>query len=154
MMFIVGVITYRHDWFQKIDNFQIKIWIIIILASAIFFIFYILFIFGIESDFEVLAGSFTLPALIYATIDNIICMGMIFVLIPIFHYKFNTQGNLAKRLSVSAYDMYLIHAPVLVFVSLLAATIELLPFIKLFIASIITIVLCFLVSYFGLRKIL
>jgi hypothetical protein len=154
MMFIVGVIAYRHDWFQKIDNSQIKAWIAIILTSVVFSIFYILFIFGIDSDLEVMAGSFTLHALVYALVDNIICMGMIFVLIPIFRDKFNTQGNLAQKLSINAYNMYLIHALILVLVSLLMAPIQLLPVVKLVAVSITTVVLCFLISQFVLRKII
>ncbi|MFX0124723.1 MAG: acyltransferase family protein [Candidatus Hodarchaeota archaeon] len=154
MMFIVGVIAYRGDWFQKIENSQTKTWIIIIIASAFFFVFYIVFIFGIESDFEVMAGSFTLHALVYALVDNIICIGMIFVLIPIFRDRFDTQGNVLRNLSSNAYIMYLIHAPVLVGVSIILASIQFLPLIKLLIAFPLSALICLLLSHFILRRIL
>ena len=101
-----------------------------------------------------MAGSFTLHALVYALVDNIICLGMIFVLMLIFRDKFNTQGNLAQKLSINAYNMHLIHAPILVLVSLLMATIQLLPVVKLVAASITTVVSCVLVSHFVLQKII
>ncbi len=152
-MFTVGVISYRNNWFEKMENSNIKKWIVIIMASAFFFILYIIFIYGLESDLTLIAGSLTLHSLVYAMVDNIICMGMIFVLIPIFRNKFNSQGNIAKNLSINAYNMYLLHAPMLVLVSLLFSLVTILPIIKLCLVSIITIIICFLASNFFLKRI-
>lgn len=153
MMFIVGVISYRHKWFEKMEFFQVKKWVAIILASVLFSVLYIIFIFGLDSDLSLMAGGLTIHALVYAMVDNIICMGMIFVLIPIFRNKINTQGNIAKELSDNAYNMYLLHAPMLVLVSLIVATMILLPVVKMFLVSITTIIFCFLASRYLLKRI-
>ncbi|MHA1192469.1 MAG: hypothetical protein ACTSP9_09250 [Promethearchaeota archaeon] len=81
-------------------------------------------------------------------VDNIICMGMIFVLIKIFYAKFNTQGKILQNLSSSAFYMYLIHPPVLVLVSLGFASMPLFPVIKLAIVFPLTVILCYLISHF------
>lgn len=152
LMFIFGIFAYRYDWFKKMDKSHMKKWIVIILASAIFFLLYVAFIFRIDTDFNAMAGGFTLDALIYAIIDNIICMGMIFTIIPIFRDRFNNTGKLMKSLSINAYYMYLVHAPLLVLVSLLVASIMVMPGVKLFLVSFITIILSYLFSNYLLRK--
>ena len=154
MMFIVGLIAYRYEWFEKMTISQGKKWGVIILASASFFVFYLIFIFGLDSDLTLMAGSFTIHALVYSMVDNIICMGMIFVIIPIVRDNFNIQGDYIKKMSSNAYIMYLLHAPMLVLVSLLMASIVLLPFVKLFLASIATIIFCFLISHYLIKRII
>jgi hypothetical protein len=156
MMFSVGVISFRSDWFQKISNAQIKQWIVTIFVVVIIFIFYIFLTLGFagEQAFSELQGGFTLASFVYSVVDNIICVGMIFVLIPIFRIRFNSQGNLVRKLSANAYHMYLVHAPVLVIVSLSIASLPLASLVKLTLVYPLTIVLCFLLSQYVLRRIL
>lgn len=154
MMFIVGVISFRNDWFQKVTNVQIKKWVITISALIIFFILYIILALGLagEQAFNDLQGGFTLSSLIFSVVDNIICVAMIFVLIPLFRARFNNQGNLIRNLSDNAYHMYLVHAPLLVIVSLVVATIALPSLAKLIFVYPLTVVFCFLFSHYVLRK--
>ncbi|UCG02755.1 MAG: hypothetical protein JSW11_01940, partial [Candidatus Heimdallarchaeota archaeon] len=80
--------------------------------------------------------------------------GVIFIIIPLFRDNFNIQGNYPKKISSNAYNMYLLHAPMLVLVSLLVASIALLSIIKLLLVSIVTIILCFLTSQYLLKRII
>ncbi len=154
MMFSVGIIAARYDWFEKMSKNHVKVWAsIIALTVVLFFLYFFLFL-GIDADFSVLLGGPTLPALIFSLVDNVICMGMIFILIPIFYAKFNDQGVLLQNLSGSAFYMYLIHGPILVAVSLVFASITLFPIIKLAIVFPITVLLCYLVSHYVLRRIM
>jgi hypothetical protein len=156
MMFIVGVISFRNDWFQKVTNSQMKQWTITILALVIFFTLYVIIAlaFAGEQAFSDLQGGFTLSSLIFSVVDNIICVAMIFVLIPLFRARFNNQGNLIRNLSDNAYHMYLVHAPILVIVSLAFSIIALPLLAKLIIIYPLTIVFCYLFSHYVLRKIL
>jgi hypothetical protein len=154
MMFSVGIIATRYDWFEKMSNDHVKVWAITIAATFVAFFAYFFIFLGIDADFSVLLGGFTLPSLIFSLVDNIICMGMIFVLIPIFYKRFNYQGTLLKKLSASSFNMYLIHAPILVAVTLVFASIPLFPAIKLAIVFPLTVILCYLASHFVLQKIL
>jgi len=154
MMFSVGVIAVKYDWLEKISKDHIKVWSITIIATIIVFFIYFFAFIGIDSDYNVVLGGFNPHALAFALADNILCMGMIFVLIPIFRLKFNHQGIFLKNLSASSFHMYLIHAPILVAVSLIFAPLPLFPIVKLVIVFPLTVLLCFLASHFVLRKIL
>jgi hypothetical protein len=153
MMFSMGVIIVRYDWLEKISKYHTKIWsITIATAIALFYLYFFLFL-GMDSDLRVLLGGPSLHALAFALLDNIICMGMVFILIPIFYKKFNHQKALTRNLSSSAYHMYLIHAPILILVSLGFASIRLLPAIKLVIVFPLAVILCYLASHFVIKKI-
>jgi hypothetical protein len=153
MMFSVGVIAVRYDWFKKMSKDHVKAWSITIAATVVLFYLYAFLVLGLDSDLSVLMGGPTVHALIFALVDNIICMGMIFVLIPVFYARFNEQGILLQNLSSSAFHMYLIHPPVLVLVSLGFASISLIPVIKLAIVFPLAVILCYLASHFVLQKI-
>jgi hypothetical protein len=153
MMFSIGVIAVRYDWFEKMTKDSIKIWSITIAAAVVMLSLYWFIFLGVDTDLSVALGGATIAAFLFALVDNIICMGMIFILIPIFYAKFNHQGTLLKNLSSSAFHMYLIHPPILVLVSLAFASVPLFPVIKLAIVWPLTVILCYLVSHYFLQKI-
>jgi hypothetical protein len=154
MMFCVGIIAARYQWFEKMSNEHIRFWIgVIFTVVVLFFLYFFLFV-GIEADLGVFLGGLSLASLIFSLVDNVICMGMIFVLIPIFYSKFNKQGTLMKKLSDSAFPMYLVHPPIVVAVALLFAPIPLIPILKLFIVFPLCVILCYLVSHHVLLKLL
>ncbi|KKN54047.1 hypothetical protein LCGC14_0596260 [marine sediment metagenome] len=115
MMFSVGVIAVRYDWFEKMTRRHVKVWAITILTAFILLTLYTLLFVGFDSDLSVFLGGFNWHALAFTLAENVICMGMIFVLLKIFYAKFNHQGKILLNLSSSAFYMYLIHPPVLVF---------------------------------------
>jgi hypothetical protein len=153
MMFSVGIIAYRYDWFEKMSKEGIKIWSITIAASFILLSIYWFAFLGIDADLSIALGGSTLTAFLFAVVDNIIAMGMIFILIPIFYARFNEQGHLLRNLSASAYHMYLIHPPILVLVALAFASVALIPVIKLAIVWPLTVTLCYLASHYGIQRI-
>ncbi|MHA2052160.1 MAG: acyltransferase family protein [Candidatus Hodarchaeales archaeon] len=154
MMFSVGIIAVKYDWLEKMSKDHIKVWSITMTATVILFFVYFLTFMGLDSDYTTVLGGLNPHALVFALADNILCMGMIFFLIPIFKLKFYNQGIFSKNLSASSFHMYLIHPPILVAVSLVFAPIPLFPIVKLAIVFPITVLLCFLTSHFVLRKIL
>jgi hypothetical protein len=153
MMFSVGILSLRYDWFKKMSKDHIKNWSITIAVSFVLLSLYWFVFLGVDTDLSVALGGATLAAFLFAVVDNIICMGMIFILIPIFYARFNEQGPLLRNLSASAYHMYLVHPPILVLVSLGFASIPLIPLIKLAIVWPLTVFLCYLFSHYVLQKI-
>jgi len=153
MMFSVGVIAVRYDWFKKMTRRHVKVWAITILAAFILLNLYVFLFLGFDSDLSVFLGGPTLHALVFTVVENVIVMGMIFVLLKIFYAKFNDQGKILQNLSSGAFYMYLIHPIVLVLVSLGFAYIPLIPVIKLAIVFPLTVILCYLISHFVLEKI-
>ena len=153
MMFSVGVIALRYDWFEKMSKDLIKTWSIIIAAAFVLLSLYWFLFVGMDADLNVVLGGLTLTAFLFAVVDNIIAMGMIFILIPIFYAKYKHQGTLLQNLSSSAFHMYLIHPPILVLVALGFVSIPLIPVLKLAIVWPLTVILCYLVSHYVLQKI-
>ncbi|MHA1241386.1 MAG: acyltransferase family protein [Promethearchaeota archaeon] len=153
MMFSVGVIAVRYNWIGKMTRHHVKVWAITILAAFILLYLYVFLFLGFDSDLSVFLGGPTLHALLFAVAENVVAMGMIFVLLKIFYAKFNDQGKILRNLSSSAFYIYLIHPLVLVPVSLGFAFIPLLPVIKLAIVFPLTVILCYLISHFVLEKI-
>ena len=131
---------------------HVKIWAITIVAT-ILLVFSYAFIFLDVSDFSVFMGGVTLPAFLFALLDNIVCMGMIFIIIKVFYAKFNKQGPILRKLSSSAYHMYLLHPPVLVGISLGFVAIALLPILKFAIVFPLGVVVCYLLSHYVFQKI-
>ena len=153
MMFAVGVIAVRYGWFEKMGKRHVKAWSITIAAAFLLVYLYGFLIIGLDADFSVFMGGPSTAALLWAMAESIICVGMIFVLIPVFYAKFNHQGTLLHNLSTSAYQMYLIHPPILVLVSLAFASVPLIPVVKLAIVFPLTVILCYLASHYGLQRI-
>ena len=132
---------------------HVKIWAITIFIAVVLFFAYFFGIVGADSDFTTFTGGFHVNSLIFALVDNIASMGMIFVLIKIFYAKFNKQGKILKNLGDSSYYMYLIHPLVVLPLSLGIAFIPLSPLLKLVIVLTLSIILCYLLSHFVLEKI-
>ena len=153
MMFSVGVIAIRYDWFEMMTKSHVKAWLVTIAAAIVVLYTYFFLFVGMDADLSVALGGPTLVALLFALVDNIICMGMIFILIPLFYTRFNRQGVLLQKMSSSAFHMYLIHPPVLVLVSLVFALIPLIPAIKLVIVWPLTVILCYLLSHYVIQRI-
>ena len=153
MMFSVGIIAYRYGWFDQMTRRHVKIWALTIFAAVIFFFTYFFVFVGVDSDYSLFFGGFHLEAFIFALVESIACMGMIFVLIKIFYAKFNKQGRFLENFSNSSYSIYLIHPFVVIPVSLGIASIALSPLIKIIIVLVVSVVLCYLISHFVLEKI-
>jgi hypothetical protein len=152
MMFAVGILTARYDWFEKISKGHIKFWSSVLITTVVLFFAYFLLFLGIDADYSVVFGGPNLHALVFALVDNIACMAMIFILIPIFYLKFNRQGIFLKNLSDSSFHMYVIHPPILVAVSLVFISIPLFPVVKLTTVFLLAVVFCYLVSHYFLQR--
>jgi fucose 4-O-acetylase-like acetyltransferase len=153
IMFSVGVIAYRYSWFEKMTRQQVKVWAITIFAAVMLFFTYFFIFIDLESDFSVFLGGPNLNALIFAVVDNIASMGMIFVLIKIFYAKFNKQGKILQNLANSSFYMYLIHPFVVIPLSLGIKFISISPLIKLAIVFPLSVIICYLISHYILEKI-
>jgi fucose 4-O-acetylase-like acetyltransferase len=147
MMFGVGVVAYRNGWFDQMRRHHVKVWAITIFVVVMLYFTYFFVFVGVEADYTVFFGGPNLEALIFALVDNIICMGMIFVLLKIFLAKFNTAGSVQKFLADNSYLVYLIHPFVVVPISLGLAPVFLSPLIKLVIVVPVSIILCYLITY-------
>ena len=153
MMFCVGIIAYRYGWFEQMTRKHVKIWVITMFVMVMLFFTYFFGFVGVDSDYSLFLGGPNLNALIFALVDNIACMGMIFIIIKIFYAKFNKQGKILKNLGDSSYYIYLIHPFIVIPLSLSIMFVPMSPLIKLIIVTTVSVILCYLASHFILEKI-
>jgi len=148
-LFILGLIPYRNNWFLGISEAAGKLWLKITIALIL--LLPILLILGGAEDPTPFMGGLHWQAFAYAIWEQFLCMGMIITLLVWFRRRFNQQGSLAKTMSASAYTVYIIHAPVIVLVTLALRDISLHPLIKFPLVALIIVPLCFLLATF-IRK--
>jgi surface polysaccharide O-acyltransferase-like enzyme len=78
-------------------------------------------------------------------------MGMVVGLLVLFRERLNHQGVLAKDMAASAYTVFIIHAPVIVFLALALRDISLHPLPKFILVAPIALALCFVLAHY-IRK--
>ena len=144
VLFILGLVAYYQNWFTAISDSTGKFWGKIALIHIIL-LPVIMFLGGVE-DLTPFLGGAHWQALIYAIWEQTFCIAMIITLLVLFRKRFNYQSPLAKKMSASAYTVFIIHAPVAVLVALTFRNISLHPLIKFPIVGLIVVALCFLLG--------
>jgi peptidoglycan/LPS O-acetylase OafA/YrhL len=124
-LFGFGIVAHRHQWLDAISSRHGWRWFLFV-QVLIFAGFPILFVLGgaIENGVELFMGGLTWQSFAYAIWEQLVGFGLIMGLLGIFKSKFNTQGNLAKIASASAYAVYVFHTPILVIISVLALNLD------------------------------
>ena len=148
-MFIVGIIAYRHNWLARIPDALGKLW----LGIAIIFIvilFPVLFVLGgaASGNITPFMGGLHWQCFGYAAWEQFTGVAMIIALLFLFRKWLNRQARVSKAMSASAYTAYIIHAPVVVLVTIAMRNISLYPLLKFALAVIIAVPLCFALANF------
>jgi glucan biosynthesis protein C len=143
-MFIVGITAYRRDWLARIPDAMGKFWAVV----AVFFIlilFPALFVLGgaMSGDISAFVGGFHWQCFALAVWEQFTGVAMIISLLFLSRKWFNRQGSISKAMSASAYTAYIIHAPVIILVTILIRNIGLYPLLIFALAVLISVPLCF-----------
>lgn len=147
-LFIMGIAAYRHNWFMGIPNAIGKFWssiaiiFIVILLPALFVLG------GASGDISPFMGGVHWQCFAYSFWEQFVGVAMIISLLVLFRNRFNRQGRVAKIMSASSYTAYIVHAPVLVLLTLAIRNITLYPLLKFALAGPIAILLCFALGNF------
>jgi peptidoglycan/LPS O-acetylase OafA/YrhL len=151
-LFILGTIAYYRNWFLRITAAVGRLWLRIS-VFLVLVVFPIMFVAGgvMDGDVEPFMGGLTWQSFALAVWEQFVCLGLVITFLVWFRNRFNQQGSLAQAMSASAYTVYLIHAPVLVFTAFALRGIVLHPLLKFLLVSPVAISLCFIISHL-LRK--
>jgi fucose 4-O-acetylase-like acetyltransferase len=148
-LFVVGIFAYRLTWFLGIPTATGKVW----LGVAIFCILVVLplvFVLGgaLEGKTEPFLGGVHWQSLALSVWEQFVCMGMVIGLLVLFRERLNHQGALAKDMAASAYTVFIIHAPVIVFLALALRGVTLHPLLKFVLVAPIALALCFVLAHY------
>lgn len=153
IMLILGVIAYNREWFKNMPYSQGTLWLIVVVISSIALIPVIILGGAFTGNLSKFLGGLNWQAFAYSLWESFYCMGMCIGLVILFRERCNAQGNITKTVSQNAYTIYIIHAPILVSITMLFAVILIPALLKLVIVFPLVLLISFLISHFILRRI-
>ncbi|MFO7929111.1 MAG: acyltransferase family protein [Candidatus Humimicrobiaceae bacterium] len=151
-LFSIGILTYHHNWLEKITARIASFWLWITLIALPFWLLLAFFSKALSGDLSLIGGGLHWQSLAYSFWENIVGIGIIINLVYLFRKKFNHQNKLLKIVSKSTYAALIIHPLILVPLSYLLRGINLDPLVKFLLVTITGIPLCFLFGNY-IRKI-
>jgi hypothetical protein len=117
-LFVLGVITAKYDSDYFVSYIQAKKWMWLSLVM-IFIAFPILFFLGGASEgFRPYFGGLSWQSAAYSIWEQLTGIAIMVALMGITKTKWNTQSKFTTHLSNSAYAVYVLHPPILVWISI------------------------------------
>jgi len=148
--FVVGAVAYRRGWAQSLSSAKGRAGFIAALLATVtlFGISVISFLKALEAGSPQFPpfGFGTWQSAVYALWDSIFAVGLVLAAVTFFRRYFNTGSSFGRFLSNQSYAVYILHIPVVVFTAYALRGIELAPLLKLGLASVIVLPVCFIGS--------
>ena len=144
VMFVLGIVAYRHNWLEAIQYRQSVRWFVF--AQILIFVgFPLLFVAGgaASGNTAPFMGGMTWQSLGYALWEQLVGFSLVIGLIGLFQRYLNTQTRFAGQLSAAAYMVFIIHPVILVAVCVAVKNIEIYHLMKFILLAPVTLVLCF-----------
>ncbi len=151
-LFAAGIAAFRGDWFSSISDRTGRRWFIAVHGFILLMPALMALGGALDGKEMYFMGGLHYQSLAYSMWEPFVCVGMCAGLTVIFRKRFNTPGAFQKFLSRNAYTVYLIHAPVLVFIALAMRPLMLHPLIKFVMLFSTGIPTCYILSHL-IRKI-
>jgi peptidoglycan/LPS O-acetylase OafA/YrhL len=150
-LFVVGITAYRQNWFLGIPTATGKVWLGIAIICIL--LLPVVFVLGgvLEGNTGPFLGGVHWQSFALSLWEQFVCMGMVVGLLVLFRERLNHEGRLAKDMAASAYTVFLIHAPVIVFLALALRGINLHPLLKFVLVAPVAVAICFILASF-IRK--
>jgi peptidoglycan/LPS O-acetylase OafA/YrhL len=151
-LFVVGIIAYRRNWLLEIPDRTSKLWFRIALIFVVVLLPVVLVLGGaLEGDTSRYEGGLYWQSFAFSVWEQFVGVGMILGLLAWFRKRFDRQGRVAQAMSAASFAVYLIHAPVLVFLALALRNVNLHPLIKWACVTPVGVSLCFVLAHFFRR---
>lgn len=138
--FILGTIAFRRNWFRTIPNSMGKVGFGVALVATI-----LLLPLALSGGVHFLGKGYWQSAA-YALWDSTFAVGMYLGGITFFRHFLNRTGKFSRFLSRNAYTVYIIHAPLIVFLALALRWFHPEQLLKFGLAALIALPLCFVAA--------
>lgn len=158
-MYAIGIAAGSTDWQSYLRSVKITRIISIIVTTIILLPLFMFLGEDPELGLQVFMGGLYWQAGLYAIWESAMCILLSLAVLSIMFRKSSEQNPLLKQMSRNSYAVYIIHAPVLVIISVLLVGITLHPLLKFLLTGSIVITLTYILSGLlvrlpGLRKVL
>jgi len=144
--FIIGIVAVRHNWLRNVPKSMGRAGFALVLVATI-----IVFPIAISGGATNVAGYGSWQSAVYAVWDSTVAVGMSLGLITLFRERFNWSGSFTLFLQRHSYTVYVIQAPIIVFVAVALTGLSLEHLLKFGLAAVITVPLCFAAAYLVLK---
>jgi len=146
LLFTLGIVAYHNNWMDAVTPEMGKRWFIA--ANVLILVgLPLLFMLGMHGGEESFGGGLHWQSLGLALWEQFTGFSLIIGLTGIFKKYFNTQGKTAGRLSGLAYAVFIIHAPVIVALSVALRDWEVYPPLKFIALAPPALMACFLLAW-------
>jgi len=154
--FIIGTVAYRRDWLRKLPSKMGVVGFVVamLVTLTLFALGFISFLKAIDAGAAQIPpfGYGTWQSAVYALWDSAFAVGMVLAAITFFRRFFDQESKFGRFLSQQSYAVYIIHIPIVIFTAYGLRGIEMASLLKLGLAAVIVIPICFIVAAV-LRKI-
>jgi glucans biosynthesis protein C len=159
VLFILGIAAYRSAWLEEIPARTVRIWSFTALAAILILPVFVLLGGALSGNIKTFQGGIYWQAIVYSLWEPFVAFGIILFLLTWFRSHLNSEGLLSRTLSQTSYTAFIIHAPVIVGISLLARNVAAPPILKFASVGALGITTCFTLSYLitripGARRVL
>jgi len=147
ILFSFGIHAQKNDWFSKIEYRFGKKCIVTAVIPGILFLLSIAYFGGaLEGNSDVFKGGFHWQSLAFNFWESVTGVCMSVGLIAWFRQNANWQNQLLKKISDSAFAVYVFQAPILVLVAQIMQILILPPLLKFLVLSVLALPIAFLVA--------
>lgn len=154
VLFILGVFWGRYKWYEEISYKMSKRYLMTgLIAGTVTWLVCMVLGGALDGKMDLFMGGMTWQSAIYSLWEGFVGVTVSIGLVGVFREKNQTQTGFVKALSDSSFGVYMFHAPIIVSVSLLLKGVELYPLLKFLLAAVISLPLCFGLTYFVFRRI-
>jgi glucan biosynthesis protein C len=151
-LFVVGIVAFENGWFKDFSDRVGMKWLVFS-VPAIFLFPVVGLLGGAVEDLSPFMGGFHWQSFFYCMWEASVGCGLIAGIFVIFRRFFNSQTPFTRILSDNAYSVFVIHAPVIVFLSYALRGFHVHPLLKFAFVSFFGVSLCFLLSHLVVRRI-
>jgi len=151
-LFVIGIMAYNNTWFDNFSDSVGMSWLKLSVPAIVLFPI-IAVAGGALEDITPFQGGVHWQSLVYSLWEALVGTGLIAGIFVIFRKTYDSQTRFTRNLSDNAYTVFIIHAPVIVFLSYAIRWLDIFPLVKFILVSVAGVSLCFLLSHFMVRRI-
>jgi glucan biosynthesis protein C len=138
--FVIGLLAYRQNWILRFPKKEGLVWLSVGVTLALGWYLYTL----VWRD--TLPISDVTLGILYPIWESLLCCGMCIGVTVLFREYFNSQSNLGMVMAKSQYAAYIFHVPVVLLFQFVLLALNLPPFVKFVLATLLSIPATFLFS--------
>jgi glucan biosynthesis protein C len=150
--FVVGLVAYRHMWFNRISAAQARPWRWVALALVPLFPALAVAAGALGGEMDpAITGGLTWLSLAYCLWEGFMGTAMVIVALAWCRDRVDRQGRLLRSMSAASYAVYVLHPLLIVPLALALSGIRLDLSLKFLLVAPVAVAVCFLVGH-GVRK--